>query len=253
MFNETLYSGDGACGYDATHRYGAADQHEYPTRALVTDVWPGAGYGRVLELGAGSGYVTELIARHATDVLAVEPVADMRRTLEARCAAAGLTNVRTLERTAVDLDDVPTASIDTALVIQSLHHFHRRPAVFRTLGRLVRPGGRLYVVEPYHNLRRVLRLLRKYLAQYRAPAFWRNERNWSTHDFVTRGEMRALCRAGGFLDVRFTGYWMPLSRRLVPDPIRRMTLEAQVSWLPLVRQAGAVLAIEARRGPSAIA
>src|SRR2546430_17684751 len=82
----------------------------------------------------------------------------------------------------------------SALVLQSLHHLHRRKEVFASLGAAVRPGGRLFLLEPHHNARRALRLFKAYLADYRAPAFRSDERNWATHDFLTRREIRALCR-----------------------------------------------------------
>ncbi|PYQ07525.1 MAG: hypothetical protein DMF83_09235 [Acidobacteria bacterium] len=251
-FNDALYSGEGAVGYDRIHRYAAEEAHEYPARALIEEVWAPEDYGRALELGAGSGYFTAAIARRAESVVAVEPVADMRTVIERRCREAGLRNVTTLAATAFELAGrVADASIDTALVLQSLHHFHRRPEVFAALGRVVRPGGRLYLVEPHHNLRRVARLLRKYATTYRRPSFWGDERNWATHDFLTRGELRTLCRHGGFSDVRITGYWIPFSRRLVPEPRRRFDAEHRLGRLPLVRHLAAVLAVEARRDAGA--
>jgi ubiquinone/menaquinone biosynthesis C-methylase UbiE len=252
-FNEALYSGNGAADYDRIHRYVEDEAHEYPTRALVEDVWPGpTGYGRALELGAGSGYFTAAIARRAESVVAVEPVADLRAVIGRRCRDAGLSNVTMVAGTAFDLaHHVPDASIDTAFVLQSLHHFHRRPEVFAALGRVVRPGGRLYLVEPHHNLRRIGRLLRKYVTTYRRPAFWSDERNWATHDFVTRGEVRALCRAGGFDDVRISGYWIPFSRWLVPEARARFEAEHRLGRLPLVRHLAAVLAVEARHRAAA--
>lgn len=240
MFNETLYSGAGATAYDQIHRYAEEEQHEYPSRPLVTDVWPGTGYGRALELGAGSGYFTTLIA--------VEPVADMRRVLIERCQAEGVSNVQVVGASAFSLTGVgPDSSIDTALIIQSLHHFHRRQEVFGALGRVVRPGGRLLLVEPHHNLRRAARLFRKYVATYRAREFWTDERNWATHDFLTRGELHALCRRSGFEVVRISGYWVPYSRRLIPDPDRRFRVECRLGRWPVVRHFAAVLALEARR------
>jgi ubiquinone/menaquinone biosynthesis C-methylase UbiE len=247
-FNERIYSGDGAREYDQIHRYTEADQNDYPARALVDDVWVGEGYGRALELGAGSGYFTTLIARHARSVVAIEPVPDIRVVLAERCWREGLEHVQVLGATAVDLPaHVGEASIDSAFVIQSLHHFHRRDEVFRALGRVVRPGGRLFLVEPHHNLRRVARLTRKYLAEYRATSFWQDERNWATHDFLTRGELRALCRQGGFTDVTLEGYWIPGSRRLIVDPRRRFGLERVVGRLPALRHFAMVLALTARR------
>ena len=247
-FNETLYSGAGASGYDQIHRYAQDEQHEYPAEPLVDRIWPGAGYGHALEVGAGSGYFTRLIARHAQSLIALEPVPDMRAVLEARCRAEGLHHVQVLGQTADQIGAVvPAGSIDTAFIVQSLHHLHDRREVFRALGRAVRPGGRLLVVEPHHNVRRAARLFRKYLSTYRARAFWSDERNWATHDFLTRGELRALCRHGGFEPPRIWGYWIPYSRRLVPDAERRFRLEGRIGRWPVVRHWAAVLALEARR------
>jgi len=139
--------------------------------------------------------------------------------------------------------------VDTAFIIQSLHHLHDRPAVFRALGRVVKPGGRLLMVEPHHNLRRAARLFRKYLTTYHAREFWSDERNWATHDFLTRGELRTLCRQGGFARPRLSGYWIPYSRRLVPDAERRFGLEGRLGRWPVFRHWASVLALEARRLP----
>lgn len=249
MFNERIYSGEAAAAYDAIHRYGAAEQHEYPAQLLVERIWAPGGYGHALELGAGSGYFTVLVARRAQRVVAIEGVPDMERTLRVRVASAGLDNVGTVGASVFDLDRyVPAGSMDAALVIQSLHHFHRRPEVLRAVGRAVRPGGSLFLIEPHHNLRRVARLLREYVRTYHAREFWTDELRWATHDFLTRGEIRSLCRTGGFEDVRISGFWFPYSRRFVPDPVRRFYVERMLSRVPGVRHLAAVLAVEARRG-----
>ncbi len=247
--NEAIYSGPSAAAYDQIHRYAEEEQHEYPARQLIDRVWAPDGYGRTLELGAGSGYFTAMIARRAESVTAVEPVPDMRRVLRERCRAEGLGNVEVIDGPALDLSErVADGSMDSALVIQSLHHFHRREEVFEALGRAVRPGGRLFLLEPHHNLRRVARLAKNYVRTYRAPEFWKSERNWATHDFLTRGELRALCRRGGFEEVRIGGYWIPCSRRLMPDADRRLAIESRLGRVPGLRHFAAVLAVEARRG-----
>ena len=250
-FNETIYSGTSAAGYDAIHGYAEAEQHEYPARGLINSVWAPEGFGRALELGAGSGYFTALIARRATSVVAVEPVADLAGVLLRRAQEEGLANVEIVAATAQELDrHVPAGSVDTAFVIQSLHHFTRRPEVFAALGRAVRPGGRLFLLEPHHNLLRAARLFRKYLSTYRAREFWTDERNWATHDFLTRGELVSLCEGGGFGDVRVSGFWIPYSRRIQPDAERRFRLEGRWGRLLGLRHFARVLAVEARRSPS---
>jgi SAM-dependent methyltransferase len=247
--NEAIYSGQGAAAYDQIHRYAGEEQHEYPARQLIERAWAPDGYGRALELGAGSGYFTAMIARRAKSVTAVEPVPDMQRVLRERCGAEGLDNVEVIGGFALDFSGrVAEGSMDSALVIQSLHHFHRREEIFEALGRAVRPGGRLFLLEPHHNLRRVARLAKKFARTYRAPEFWKSERNWATHDFLTRGELRALCRHGGFDEPRVRGYWIPYSRRLVPDAKRRFAIEDRLGRVPMFRHFAGVLALDARRG-----
>jgi SAM-dependent methyltransferase len=218
------------------------------TQFLISEVWAPDGYGDVLEVGAGTGYFTAAIARRATTVLALEPVPDMRRLLEQRCRREGLTNVRVSGGSAFNLSEiVPDGSIDSACIIQSLHHFHRRAEIFEALGRAVRPGGQVFLVEPHHNLRRVARLVRHYLTTYRAPAFWQQERNWATHDFLTRREVVTLCRRAGFRDIHISGFWFPYSRRLVSEPRRRLAIERRLGAIPLLRHVAGVLAVEARK------
>jgi ubiquinone/menaquinone biosynthesis C-methylase UbiE len=181
-------------------------------------------------------------------VLAVEPVPGLQAVLRDRCRAEGLTNVEIIGGSAFDLGaQVPDGSVDSALVIQSLHHFHRRGEVFAELARVVRPGGRLFLVEPHHNLRRVAQIVRGYVSRYRAREFWTDELNWATHDFLTRGEIRSLCQRAGFEDVRISGYWMPYARRLVPDPGRRYRLEQWLGRVPGLRHFAGILAVQARR------
>jgi ubiquinone/menaquinone biosynthesis C-methylase UbiE len=247
-FNEAIYSGDGASAYDRLHRYAEAEQHEFPARALVESVWAPDGFGRALELGAGTGYFTTLIARRATSVLAVEPVADMRRVLGRRCAEEGIANVAVIDASAFELGGaVPDGSVDSVVLISCFHHFHRRPEVFAALARAVRRGGHLYMVEPHHNVRRVARLVRKWWTSYRRPAFRQQERNWATHDFLTRREIQRLCADAGFERVDIAGYWIPLTKRLVPDPPRRFALETRLGRLPVIRHMASVLAVQARR------
>lgn len=251
--NEATFSGDGAVNYDRNHRYGEAEQHDHPCRRLIEEVWAPEGYGRALDLGAGSGYFTTMIARRATSVMALELVPDMQRTIRERCAAHGVRNVEVIGASAPDLRaHLADASIDSALVLQSLHHFHRRDEVFTALGAVVRPGGRLFLVEPHHNARRAMRLLRAYFKDYRAPGFRSDERNWATHDFLTRREIHALCRRGGFEDVRITTFWIPFARRVWPDPRRRFRVERGLSSFVGLRHFAAVLAVEARRTSRAV-
>jgi SAM-dependent methyltransferase len=93
----------------------------------------------VLDLAAGTGKLTAVLAELADEVIAVEPDDSMRRVLEAR-----LPQVRALAGTAeaIPLGD---ASVDAVLVAEAFHWFDldRAPA---EIARVVRPGGGLAVM-----------------------------------------------------------------------------------------------------------
>lgn len=245
-FNERIYSGDHAASFE--DRYEDADQHEYPARLLVEDIWGAEGYGRALEVGAGSGYFTRLIAPKATSVLAIELVADMQRVLRDRCDAEGLRNVEVIGTSVLDLGQhVAASSLDSVLILHSLHHLSRRAEVLREVARVLRPGGRLLMVEPHHNARRVASLVRTYVRTYRPRKFWADDENWATHDFVTRAELSSLCRGAGFGQIDISSFWFPYSRRMLPDPRRRFRLEGLLGRIPILRHVAGVLAVSACR------
>ena len=78
----------------------------------------------VLDLAAGTGKLTEVLAGLSGDVVAVEPVGGMRRVLEAR-----LPGVRVLDGTAEAIP-LPDGSVDAAFVAEAFHWFDlaaRRP------------------------------------------------------------------------------------------------------------------------------
>jgi SAM-dependent methyltransferase len=93
----------------------------------------------VLDLAAGTGKLTEVLAGLAGDVVAVEPVDGMRRVLAAR-----LPGVRALAGTAEAIP-LPDGSVDAVLVAEAFHWFdlERAPA---EIARVLRPGGGLAVM-----------------------------------------------------------------------------------------------------------
>lgn len=129
-----------AAGFDR-----AADQYvrarpEYPDEAIDwmvgrLDADPGA---RVADVGAGTGKLTAPLVRRGLAVVAVEPVADMRRALRAGLPLTPMV--------AALADHLPlaTAGLDAVTLGQALHWFATVPAVTE-LARVIRPGGGLAV------------------------------------------------------------------------------------------------------------
>lgn len=93
----------------------------------------------VLDLAAGTGKLTRILAGLTDDVIAVEPVDGMRRVLEAR-----LPQVRTLAGTA---EAIPLAdgAVDAVFVAEAFHWFDL-PRAAADIARVLRPGGVLAVL-----------------------------------------------------------------------------------------------------------
>ncbi|MFT2751579.1 class I SAM-dependent methyltransferase [Clavibacter sp. Sh2088] len=119
-----------------------ADQYDrvrpgYPDAAV--DWMLPAGSRRVVDLGAGTGKLTRLLAARGLAVTAVEPDAGMRRVL---AASAPVIEVRAGSGEAIPVGD---GEEDAVLVAQAWHWMDAGEAA-REVGRVLRPGGRLGIV-----------------------------------------------------------------------------------------------------------
>ncbi|MFI9271056.1 class I SAM-dependent methyltransferase [Kitasatospora sp. NPDC052896] len=109
-----------------------------PCEAAVDWLLP-ADCHRALDLAAGAGTLTALLAERVPEVTAVEPDDRMRAVLTARCPG-----VTALKGTAEELP-LPDGRLDAVIVSSAWHWFDTARAV-PEVGRVLRPGGRLGVV-----------------------------------------------------------------------------------------------------------
>jgi SAM-dependent methyltransferase len=216
--NEAIHSGERATSYDRAHRYDEEEQHEYPTRVLVSESWAPGGYGRVLEVGAGTGYFTALIASRAESVIALEPVPDLRKILEARCEAEGLMNVKVtgFRRKALPVrapaPSIPRSSSRACIIcIAGL--------TFEAPTRGPSRGPPVHGRAPSQRAP-AARLLRHYLMTYRARDFWTDERNYHARFRHPRRASRPL-PIGRIPRRANHGHRIPYTRRFIEDPVAR--------------------------------
>jgi SAM-dependent methyltransferase len=93
----------------------------------------------VLDLAAGTGKLTRLLVGTGADVVAVEPIEEMRAKL-----VEAAPSVRAFAGVAESLP-LPDRSIDAGTVAQAFHWFDADRA-YRELARVLRPGGGLALV-----------------------------------------------------------------------------------------------------------
>jgi SAM-dependent methyltransferase len=104
-----------------------------------------------VDIGAGIGSLSYLIARQGYHSIAIE--------LDATNLAGGISLVRSLPVTenqslqlwVANIFDLPLAdrSVDFITIKEVLHHLADPAALFRELARVLKPGGLLYVWEPF--------------------------------------------------------------------------------------------------------
>lgn len=102
--------------------------------------------GRYADLGIGDGLLTLMIAEVAEEVTAVDISPKMLEQLEKRAAAAGMSNVRTVEGE-IEALPLPDGGFDVAVLSQALHHADLPLAALREAHRILAPGGRLLVLD----------------------------------------------------------------------------------------------------------
>jgi len=98
----------------------------------------------VADIGAGTGYFARRFAMHASKVYAV----DIDQKLLAIASSNAPANLETI-LAAPDDPRLPPRSADLIFFCDVVHHLGDRPAYYRKLANVLKPGGRIVVVDFY--------------------------------------------------------------------------------------------------------
>jgi len=123
----------------------ASDVDRMLHRALVEQT-VATPLGDLIDIGCGQGRILKLLASRAQRAVGVDIDADARRFARAEVLVAGLPNC-TLRKG--DMYDLPfdTAEFDTAILDDVLVDAERPRAALAEAQRLVKPGGRLFLLS----------------------------------------------------------------------------------------------------------
>ncbi len=126
-------------GADWLERPERASEENTQAAVDALDIKPGM---VVADVGAGSGYYTERLARKATKVYATDIQPEMLALLKKR----KLANVETVLATADD-PKLPSAALDLILMVDVYHELAQPQAMLRKLRAALKPTGRLVLLE----------------------------------------------------------------------------------------------------------
>jgi len=100
----------------------------------------------IADLGAGEGTFSQLLARRAARVIAVDNSEKMVEYGSTLAREHGLAN---LEYRLGDLESLPidSATVDAAILSQALHHARHPERVLREVHRILKPGGRAVILD----------------------------------------------------------------------------------------------------------
>jgi hypothetical protein len=110
---------------------------------LALDLKPG---DTVADIGAGSGYFTVRLARHAARVFAVDIDPNLLERVAKRAQELKLTNIETILAAPADPRLRPE-SVDLIFICDVIHHVEKRDAYYKLLAKALKPGGRLVIVD----------------------------------------------------------------------------------------------------------
>lgn len=106
--------------------------------ALIDSSWT------VADLGCGTGNAAELLAPHVHRVVCVDQSPEMLDA--ARKRMVGVNNIEFIAGPLINLP-LPSQSVDAAVLMLVLHHLADVPAALKEATRILRPRGRLLVVD----------------------------------------------------------------------------------------------------------
>jgi len=100
----------------------------------------------IADLGAGEGTVSQLLARRAKKVIAVD---SSEKMVEFGSSLARAHGVKNLEYRLADLEELPIkkGEADVAFFSQSLHHAQHPSRAIAEAFRIVKPGGRVIILD----------------------------------------------------------------------------------------------------------
>lgn len=129
--------------WDAIRRLHASDEE---VEAAIKAILAGQGVGSLLDLGTGTGRILELFAGEMERGVGIDLSSDMLAVARANLERAGVRNATVRQGDIYNLA-LPRDAFDVVIIHQVLHFLEDAPRALKEAARVLKPGGRLLVVD----------------------------------------------------------------------------------------------------------
>lgn len=175
--------------------------------------------GRILDVACGPGVLSPALSPRAEQVVSVDLTAEVLRLAQRRCREGALDNV-CFARSLVEQLPFPGGCFDAAALRLAVHHFDRPEEALRAVRRVLRPGGRLALLDVLTSPDPPTAALHNAIERLRDP---------SHHELHPRDRLLELVREAGFRIESCETWRKPREVRdwagIVADPVRTDSLE----------------------------
>ena len=187
-------------------------------RLLVDAAEPAPG-ALALDVGTGAGHTALALAPHVQLVLALDITPEMLAAARRLAATNGVANVRLVEGTVAALPVRPR-SCDIVTCRVAAHHFRAADNAIAEMARVLRPGGRLVLVDNYAPDRPELDEFINRLEVLRDPSHVREHTLAQWQGFMAAAGLRVEIRALDCIRLDFAD-WVRRSQT-PPDAVQRL-------------------------------
>jgi ubiquinone/menaquinone biosynthesis C-methylase UbiE len=148
----------------------------------------GDNHARLLDLGCGAGHASFAAATHVGSVVSYDLSEQMLETVAQEAARRELHHIQTQQGVAESLP-FADASFDVVISRYSAHHWHDVPGALREIHRVLKPTGKLIIMDMASSGRPVLDIYLQTVEMLRDPSHVRN---------YSQGEWLAMANSRGF-------------------------------------------------------
>ncbi|WAS99993.1 class I SAM-dependent methyltransferase [Rouxiella chamberiensis] len=163
-------------------------------------------HAQVVDLGCGAGHASFTAAKNVARVIAYDLSAEMLAVVEQTAADKALSNIETRQGYAESLP-FADASMDVVISRYSAHHWHDVGQALREVRRILKPGGKLIMMDIASPGHPVLDVHLQVVEKLRDTSHVKNYATGEWLQMLNEAGMRTTALNSGKLELEF-GSWI---------------------------------------------